>query len=259
MTIQIFRIYLLLGCAAFVSGCSSNPPNAFARGGPAQSLPKLTSVITAPVGVLLTNENAFSANFTIQFEDGHRNPLLMSGQMLMRGGNLRVEAVFDKSTSTGDIGLIWDAASNRGIVFSEDMQGYAPISGAMRFTSSTTQLVNSPIERIDGHPVEMVNVSVMCSNGQNLGYELVRAKDLGNLPMRIKSLNSPEPFTLTLSKVRLEKPPGELFLPPDGFTRYASEAAMLNELGIRQLGVIKGKSDQGGVNIDYKPTGGNQY
>ena len=259
MIIQIFRIYILLfGFTVFVSGCSTNPPNAFARGGPAELLPKLTSVITGPVGVLLTNGSAFSSDFTIQFDDGSGQPSQVSGQLLMREGKIRLEAVFEKSMAAGDVGLIWNAASNQGCVFSEDLQGYAPIYGAIRFTNITTQLVTSPIDRMDGHPVEKANVSVLCSNGEKLGYQLVRAKDMGSLPIQINSLNSLQPFILTLSKVRLEPPGVGLFLPSDGFTKYASEAAMLNELGNRQLGGLREKPDQG-VNINYKPAGASQY
>ena len=242
-----------------VSGCSSNPPNVYARGGPAELLPRLAAVITGPVGVLLTNENGFSSEFTIQFQDGFGNPLQVSGQVLMRGGKLRLEAVFAKTMAAGDIGLIWDAASNNGFVFSEDLQGYAPIYGTIRFTNLMTQLVISPIDRMEGHPVEKANVSVKCSDGKSKGYQILGAKDLAGLPLRITSLNSVPPFTLTLSKVRLELPGDDLFLPPDGFTRYPSETAMLNELGTRQLGGFRNKPEDGGININYKPTGPKQY
>lgn len=248
-----------MAVAALVSGCSSNPPSVYAKGGPAELLPRLAAVITGPVGMLLTNKNAFSSEFTIQFQDGFGNPMQVSGQILMRGGKLRLEAVFAKTMATGDIGLIWDAASRGGFVFSEDLQGYAPIYGAVQFTNLVTQLVISPIDRMEGHPVEKANVSVKCSDGQSKGYQILGAKDLAGLPLQITSLNSLPPFTLTLSQVRLELPGEELFLPPDGFTRYASETAMLNELGTRQLGGIRDKPEDGGININYKPTGPKQY
>lgn len=259
MTIPMFRIYILLiSLVAFVPGCSTSPPNVFAKGGPAELLPKLTSVITGPVGVLLTNAPAFSANVTIEFDDGHGNRSQVAGQLLMRGGQLRLEVSFDKSMTAGAMALIWDAAANQGFIFSEDLQGYAPIYGMVRFTNTVTQLVNSPIQRIDGHPVDKANMSVMCSNAQRMGYQIFRAKDMGSLPMQINSLNSQQPFTLSLTKVRLERPAEELFLPSDGFTKYASVMAMINELGTRQLGGFREKPDQGGVNIDYKPTGANK-
>jgi hypothetical protein len=41
--------------------------------------------------------------------------------------------------------------------------------------------------------------------------------------------------TLTLSKVRLEAVPNDLFQPPNGFTKYDSAEVMINELSSRQL------------------------
>jgi hypothetical protein len=260
---HILKLFILLiGFAALVSGCATRMHNGFGRGGAEESLPKLTSVITGPVGVLLTNGNVFSSDFTMAFEEDSEHTLKISGQVLVRGGKLRLEAVFDKSNSksmvAGDIGVIWDAASNQGYVFSEDLQGYAPISETVHFTNILTQVVTSPIERIEGHPVEKANLTFTCSDGQTMDFQLYRVQGVGNLPMQIKSLNSAQFFTLALSKIRLETPAEELFLPPDGFTKYESEAAMLSELGIRQQAVFSEKHDQGGININYKPAVGGQ-
>jgi hypothetical protein len=60
----------------------------------------------------------------------------------------------------------------------------------------------------------------------------------GNLPLQIDLLTSPHPFTLALSKIQSIIPAEELFLPPDGFTKYESEAAMLDELAARQQSVL---------------------
>jgi hypothetical protein len=54
------------------------------------------------------------------------------------------------------------------------------------------------------------------------------------MPVRIKCSVNGTPHTLTLSKIRLESPPDDLFLPPSDFTKYASAETMMNELVARQ-------------------------
>ena len=258
LKVQLFKIFILLiSFASFVSGCSSKP-SIYVKGGPADLLPRLTSVITGPVGVLLTNKSDYSSDFTIKFQNGGGNPLTVSGQLLMRDGKLRLEAVFDKSMAAGDVGMIWNAGANQGNVFSEELQGYAPIDEAVRFTNLVIQVVNSPVERIRSHPIEKANLTFECNDGQRMSFQTFRAQDMDGLIMQISSLNTLPAFTMVVSNIRLEIPAEELFLPPDGFTRYANEAAMLNELGARQQGGLSGKPDQGGVNINYKPAGGDQ-
>lgn len=241
--------------SAIVSSCASNQPNNFARGGPGVLLPKLTSVITGPVGMLLTNGNDYSSEFSMTFEEDLEHPI--SGQILVHVGKIRLEAVFTtkskKSGAAGEFGLMWDAASNQGFVFCEALQGYAQLENAVRYTNMLAQVVNSPIERMEGHPVDAANVTVTSSDGQTLAFHLTRAQDAGGLPMQTKSLNSLQAFTLTLSKIRLGKSSDDLFLLPDGFTKYQNEAAMLTELDIRQQGVFSSKHGENGVNIDYKP------
>jgi hypothetical protein len=57
---------------------------------------------------------------------------------------------------------------------------------------------------------------------------------LKGLPLRITRVSTGPPLTLTLSKIRLETLPDELFLPPDGFVKYDSADALMNELASRQ-------------------------
>jgi hypothetical protein len=85
--------------------------------------------------------------------------------------------------------------------------------------------------------------------------QLLRAQDMGNLPLQIYSLNRPHSFELALSKIQLVIPAEELFLPPDGFTKYENEAAMLNELAARQQSVFGEKHEQGGEGGDYNQSG----
>lgn len=255
MKIQNVKFFILpVVASAILCGCASDRPGGFAGGGPDVLLPQLTSLLTGPVGVLLANGNAFSSEFSLAFEADPEHPV--TGQILVRGGKIRIEAVFatshKKSAVAGEFGLIWDAGSQQGCVFSEALQGYAPLNNAVRYTNILTQVVTSPVERMEGHPVDKANVTVMASDGQNMAFQLMQAQDMGGLPIQTKSLNSFQAFTLVLSEIRPGNPAEELFSPPDGFTKYESEVAMLTELGIRQQGVYSAKPRDTGVNINYR-------
>jgi hypothetical protein len=194
--------------------------------------------------VLLADGNGFKSEFTMTLEDASESPLKLSGRVFARGGKLRFEAAFGKSNGKSaradDFGVIWDAAASQGYVFSEALPGYAPINEAVRFTNLLTQVIAGQTERIEGHLVDKANVTVMGSDGQTLIIQLLRAQDPGHLPVQIRPLNQPHSFALALSKIQWVLPTDDLFLLPDGFTKYESEAALINELAARQQSVFGG-------------------
>jgi hypothetical protein len=242
---------ILLSCVIFTlwaSGCAhTDQRTSFAHGGPATLVPKLTSVTTWPLALLLTNGGGFESEFTMTLTDASGAPLKLSGPLLVRGGKLRLEAAFDKSSDKsarmGSFGVIWDEAAHQGYVLSEALQGYAPITGLVRCTNLLIQVIAGKNERIEGHPVDTANVTVMGTDGQTITAQLLRAQDLGNLPLQIDSQNSPHPFTLALSKIQTIVPKEELFFPPYGFTKYPDETVMLDELETRLYTVLGGKHE----------------
>jgi hypothetical protein len=239
----------------WTSGCFHTHAHGGIAGGRLEALlPTLTSVATGPTAVLLTNGNGFSSEFTMTLEGATEIPVKLSGRMFARGGKLRLETAFDQSNSksvrTGDFGVIWDAAASQGYCFSEALQGYAPICEAVRYTNLLTQVVAGQMDRIEGHLVDQATVTVMGSDGQTLVLQLFRAQDLGNLPLQIRSLNNPHSIALALSKIKLVKPADDLFLPPDDFTKYESEAAMINELAARQQSVFGAGHEHAGESGD---------
>jgi hypothetical protein len=68
---------------------------------------------------------------------------------------------------------------------------------------------------------------------------LWQADDARHFPVRIEAVNGPQRMTLDFSGVHLEYPAQQLFLPPDGFTAYASSVALMNELIIRDASLAK--------------------
>lgn len=250
------NVLLLLGVLFMLStnGCAhTGQHNEFGRGGAAVLLPRLTTLTTGAIAVLLANGDAFSADFTMTLEDTSKRSVKISGQIFAHGGKLRLETAFDKSKRANKFGVIWDVAANQGYVFSEALQGYAPINELVHPTNLLTQSMDAQTDRLEGHLVNKANVTIMGSDGQSMTFQISRAQDMGNLPLKIESLDSPQPVTFVLSKVQLATPAEELFLPPDGFTKYENETAMLDELEVRQQSVFEGEHESGG---DYNQSGG---
>lgn len=255
------REILLLGLlfTLWTCGCRTSHHDEFAVGAEAL-LPKVAAVTTGPLPAVLLNGSVFESEFTMTLDGNDEHPLTLSGQLLVGGAKLRLEVASSKANGkpghTGDFGVIWDVAAQQGYVFSETLQGYAPITAGVRFTNLLTQLAPEKAGRIEGHPVDSANATVSGSNGQTVRVHLARAQDLGNLPLKMTSVDSPYVFALVLSKIQLVTPAADLFLPPDGFTIYASEAAMLNELTAREQGMSGERHVQGGRGGDYGPPGG---
>lgn len=253
------RGVLLLGLlfALWTSGCVHFGHHV-ARVGPEAALPKLTAVTTWPLALLLTNGSAFGAEFTLTLDNAPKPPLKLSGELLVRGGKLRLEVAKSngKSLRTGDFGVIWDAAAHQGYIFSEALQGCAPIKETVHCTNLLIQMAPEEAERIDGHPMDKANATVTGSDGQTILVQLLRAKDLGNLPLKIYSpADSPYSFALELSNIQLVKPAEKLFLPPDGFTEYDNATALLDELASRRQNEAGGDNDSAGPGGSYEPKG----
>jgi len=221
------------------------------------SVPKMTAVTMWPLSALLTNGQAYESEITMTLGNAEP-PLTLSGQLLVRGGKLRVEGAFEKGgrkpKGTGDFGVIWDEAAHQGYVFSEALQGYAPISAAVRCTNVATQVMTETTERIEGHPTDRAKVTMAGSDGQTVTVQLERAQDLGKAPLRIDLISGPQPFTVVLSKVLPIVPAEELFSPPDGFTKYTNETAMLDELTARQYSTGGARHERGSRVDSDEPT-----
>lgn len=230
---------ILLAFALWAGGCAhDNSRHAFGGSGAETVVPKMTAVTMWPLAALLTNGQAFESEITLTLGNAEP-PLTLTGQLRVRGEKLRLEGAFEKAgrkpKGMGDFGVIWDEAAHQGYVFSEALQGYAPIRAGVRGTNLATQVMTETTERIEGHPTDRAKVTLAGSDGQTITVQLARARDLGNAPLRIDLISGPQAFAVALSKVLPIMPGDELFLPPDGFTKYTNQAAMLEELTARQL------------------------
>ncbi len=200
--------------------------------------PEPPAFLSGPAVLLLTNSPGFSARVTLPAA-APESERPTAGQLLVRGSRLiflpdQIEAR-EKHIRNAGFSYIWDAASNSGYLLSEALQGYAPVSGA---SMQVTNLVIAPRpgnrEKVSGHLCEPASALIQLHSGVNATYDVLRAPELKQLPLRIASAGNTAPLSLTLSKVRLESPQADLFEPPASFTKYASPEVMVDELAMRQ-------------------------
>jgi hypothetical protein len=140
------------------------------------------------------------------------------------------------STSSG---FIWSAAENSGYALNEPLQAFAPVTSTNRVTNVIISATAGPAERIGGHETLPAEVAVTLTDGSPVRFQIWRASDLDHLPLRISAHTLGGPVTLTLSDIRLELPPQQIFTPPDGFSKYPSVLAMRDELLRRSSSIRK--------------------
>jgi hypothetical protein len=203
-----------LAVAVLAGGCASKAPLPDPIREPVQRLlPRLTEAVTGPAAGLLTNLNGYHAHFTIDFGSNGMEELTASGDLQSRDGKLCFEPVFKqgkhKGVDAGGFILIWDTAGKSGFVLSDALQGFAPVGPAFGTTYT--------------------NISAL---------RVEQAKDLNGLATRIEWSDPARPFTMTLSDIKPGPPPPDIFVPPDGFTKYDSEGVLLGELAARQRAVM---------------------
>ncbi len=205
--------------------------------------PEAPLFLNGQMAVLLTNTDGFSAHVVLS--SGKTE--LAAGELLCRGSRLlfagTIGPVKEKRSRAGGISFIWDLAGNSGYLLSEPLQGYAPISSTVRVTNLVTHAADAKAAqvRIEGHPCVEEEATVGSSDGSTAVYRVWRAADLKGLPVRISSGAEPAARTLNLTKIKLSVPAADLFQPPDGFTKYDSAEAMMNEQAIRQQTLRQGR------------------
>ena len=238
---RMAKLFMCAGLLAFlVCGCSSDRGVEGLRAlNSPEFAPLPPEFLSGPAALLLTNSQEFSAHVVLSGSSSSTTtpPSFLSGQLLARAGSLLFApdpGAHDKKPSLGGFTYIWDVARNQGFVVSEALQGYAPASAHGAATNLITRAGKASGESVDGHPCTTEEAIVQMGDGSTANFQILRASDLKGLALRISKYSDSTPFSLSLSKVRLESPAANLFAPPDGFTRFTSAETMLTELVLRQ-------------------------
>jgi hypothetical protein len=192
------------------------------------------------MALLLTNVDGFRARAVLEGSSTGNQPGAVAGELMGRGGKLffgpEPGGSAKARSRAEDFSFIWDVSENHGYMLNGPLQGYAPISSNARFTNVVAGASGKALapEKVAGHACQQTEATVAASDGRTMVFQVWRATDLKGLPVRITCAPNGTALTLTLSKARLELPPADLFLPPDGFTKYSSAEGMVNELAARQ-------------------------
>ena len=208
--------------------------------------------MVGPVAVVLTNLNGFSAHIISTRTPPGGVPHTTSGELLGREGRLVYQPALHlkgkRARTVGGLFFIWDVTKRSGYVLSEALQGYAPIKSDADAGSLLSITKDGIQAEINGHSCHRCTAEVVLKDGLKAHVTLWQADDAEHFPVRIESANGPILTTLDFSEFRLEYPAQEIFLPPDGFTVYASSVAMMNELIIRETSITSkyqfGASDE---------------
>ncbi len=229
---------LLCLAAAFIGGCSSRHVAVYHAGD--ENPPDF---LVGPVAAVLTNLNGFSAHVTFTITSPEGTTPAKSGELLGREGHLIFQPALalkgKKARTIGGLFFIWDETKHSGYVLSEALQGYAPIKSDAGAASSLNLAKEGIPEEVNGHPCHRREAVVTLNNGREARVTLWQADDMKHFPVRIETVSGPSRMTLDFTAIRLESPAEGLFLPPDGFTAYASSVALMNELIIRESSAAK--------------------
>jgi hypothetical protein len=236
-------VWLLGSCvlliALLAAGCSSSGKKG-GRAATGMRPPKPPVFLNGPMALLLTNVGSFSAHAVLESGSPANGVELAAGELLGRGGNLLFATGRSKAAGKGaraeEFAFIWEVAGNRGYLLNDPLQGYAPVSYGRLFTNLATSVTPNiaATENVAGHPCQQTQVTIAANDGSVSVFRVWRATDLKGLAVRVAGVSDGTPLTLTLSKIKLEAVPNDLFQPPAGFTGYASAEAMINEMVMRQ-------------------------
>jgi len=230
--------------AAFIVGCASRHAGPVYHAGDENP----PDFLVGPVAVVLTNLNGFSAHITSTIASPEGPGRAQSGELLGRDGKLIFQPTLHvkgkRARAEGGLFFIWDETKHSGYVLSEALQAYAPLKSDAGTASQLTITKEGIEATINGHPCHQCRAVVALDNGTDAHLVLWQADDLRHFPVRIEGVKGPDHVTLDFSEIRQEAPGQELFLPPDGFTAYASSIALMNELIVRDS--ILAKKEQAG-------------
>jgi hypothetical protein len=230
---NLFGAALFFLAAAFFSGCASR------HAGPAYHAgdENPPDFLVGPITMVLTNLNGFSAHVTSTITTTDAPPQIVSGELLGREGRLIYQPTLalkgKRKRTEGGLFFIWDENRHSGFVLSEALQGYAPIKPTIVADGQLKIIKDGIQEDVNGHPCHRCEADVPLRGGLAVRLILWRADDANHFPVRIEAVDGPDRMTLNFSDIRLEYPAQELFLPPDGFTPYATSVSLMNELIVR--------------------------
>jgi hypothetical protein len=249
---RCYRVGFLALAATLLAGCLSRHQVLYRVGDE-----RPPDFLAGPAALLLTNVTGFSAKLTGSISSDNGAPRTMAGDLLGREGLLVFQpqsAVKGKrARSEGGMFFIWNETGHAGFVLSDPLQAYAPTATAVQPTNVVLDTTGAVEEEANGHPCRRIEAVVQSSDGSTQRFKVWEAEDAKYFPVRIRTSPGPREMVLNFSDLRLELPPAPLFGPPDGFVKYDTPVALMNELIVRQSALARRDEGPG---IQLNPQGG---
>ncbi len=205
--------------------------------------------LTGPVVVLLTN----SGGFVAELEMAPASPAGMArvaGKLFAKGSRLAFTPV------GSDASFLWDAGASRGHVLNAPLQGYAPTAFGCRVTGIFPGLEPPVTEVINGQTCRKTSVTVLSSNCPTANFRVWRTANAAALPVRIECIDATAQMTLELRSLQPADLADDLFLPPDGLTKYPDTETMMTELMARRIWRARGRPPSRELDSDSSPPPG---
>jgi len=173
--------------------------------------------------MLLTNNTGFSARVNIE-----GTPYTGAGMLFGRNGKLLFvpdATKTDKRTPAGRYSFIWNIAKGEGIVLSDALQGWAPMS--LSSLGAVADVVFEGASPAAGGALSGLKATL--ADGRKVQF--TASQGSGGVPLQI---HGGEPvFNARLARVSLKAPDAAMFEVPRGFTAYSSPESMVDEMAAR--------------------------
>jgi len=245
----------LMATGMVLVGCTSTAPER--SGGLEHRLETAQppGFLTGPISFVLTNGGSYRAHISVLTRSGtEAEKELFAGEIQALQSRVLVTPDHTKlhTRTDGRYSFLWNVSSNGGYVLSEALQAYAPVASPRQYTNVASQL-SREAGKIAGHPCERAMFTTSTSDGQTESFEAWRAADLNGLALETRAAGSEPGVIVRLTRVQPGRISLELFEVPDGFTRYATLDALVNELMLRQQNRAH-ESDEDRLEMHAPPT-----
>jgi hypothetical protein len=230
---------LALALALGPAGCKHEPERRLVYERDILFAPQPPPFIAGPMATAFTNRPGFSARVVASGVFADRSGQL-SGQLLGRGPWLRL-ALDPRSTGREKdrledpgFSFLWDVRLNQGYLLCEALQGYAPVSAPTRYSELRENPEAGTPRTVGSWLASPVTVTATMAEGAKARYEVWRVRELDGFPVRLNALEGLGGVDVNLSKIRIQPPPADVFVVPEGFTQYKSAEALVDEIAIRR-------------------------
>jgi hypothetical protein len=236
MRIQVF----LAAIAMVFAGCATDPDKEVGR-----EITRMTPVepptfLNADVAGLF-GKSDFSARVEVQKGyPGSRPPMV--GELSGHNGSLFfiADEQRGKRGFSGGLSALWDGATQTAYLLNEPLQAYAPMRN-----SATNGPLDVAIAGEEDVGTEHCRKTILSHKYgiDNIPMLVVwRSVAQQDFPIKIETTNTPAAVTITMSRIRFQTPPADLFALPNGFKKYDSTDAMLSELTRRRTDAMAARS-----------------